>query len=44
MELWLKSHLATSRDCLQKLFCSANEELVAVTGSTTAWSLAEEGR
>jgi hypothetical protein len=42
IELWLKTHLATSRDCLQKLICVSNEEMAQK--SALAWTLAETGR
>jgi hypothetical protein len=42
IELWLKTHLATSRDCLQKLICVSNEEMAKK--SALAWTLAETGR
>ena len=40
--LWLKTHLATSRDCLQKLICLTNNDIAQ--RSALAWTLAEAGR
>ena len=40
--LWLKTHLATSRDCLQKLICITNNDIAQ--RSALAWTLAEAGR
>ena len=40
--LWLKTHLATSRDCLQKLMCISNNDIAQ--RSSLAWTLAESGR
>ena len=42
LNLWTRMFLANRRECLERIFCSANEE--AARSGFTAWAIAEVGR